>query len=361
MFAFACSNCQKTLKAPEEKRGSQTRCPFCKQAVVIPHAASTDIVAAPAAAPVAARIVTPPAPPAVAPVAVTVETLAKETPAGPPSSFFTDFQKDLGVTLAGAATSFVTVFLVWLIEANMNFSLYTISYCFVIPVGAILVGGVAASGYYVGAFFLGRRPSRWLLVNIVIISVLAFFEIHSLSYNSFVQSHPSFRGVGFFDYLAIVYQESEHQVRGSSIGKLGAWGYLEMLLEIGGFALGGVVVWALLVAQPYCEKCQRYLSRKGSQRRFSAHPLEHSSTAREMAKMALLGQVQQAIDLHAVSGTTGAERSSVMQSDVTVKRCTTCNVHWIGFSVKRKSGNEWQEDQSLAFSFFHHIEFDARG
>jgi hypothetical protein len=328
VFSFACPSCQQTLKAPEEKRGAQTRCPYCKQTVVIPLA---DPVPAAAVAP--------------APV---------EEKAGLARSFGGDFIKDLGVTAAGAATSFVTVFLVWLIERGFNFSLYTLTYCCVFPAGAMLVGGLAASGYYFGAFYLGRRPSPWLLLNIVVISVLAFFEIHSLTYNSLKVN------IGFFDYLAFVYQESEHQIRGSSIGKLGAWGYLEMLLQIGGFALGGIVVWALLSAQPYCEKCQRYLSAKGKQQRYSPDPVGFWATAKQMAELVAAGRVQEAIDLHAASGPASASKDAVIQSSVQVKRCTACNVHWIGFTVQKKSGNEWQEDETLKFASFHQAEFAVR-
>src|SRR2546430_7079932 len=48
--------------------------------------------------------------------------------------------------------------------------------------GALFAGFAGASGYYAGSVFFGQRPTRLLMLNIVIGSVLTFFFIHYLAY-----------------------------------------------------------------------------------------------------------------------------------------------------------------------------------
>ncbi|MBL8795200.1 MAG: hypothetical protein JNM56_14945 [Planctomycetia bacterium] len=330
MYAFACSSCQRTLKAPEEKRGAQTRCPFCKQSVIIPAAPPTPILdVLPADAAPAARGL--------------------------------DLAKDLGVTAAGALTSFATVLLLWLTEVFLGFSVYTISICCVVPAGAMLAGGLASTGYYAGARLLGRRPSPWLLLNMLVISVLTFFMIHLLTYGTLkLLGDPDPKLDGFFTYLGTVYQEAEHQLRGQKIGKLGAWGYLEMALEILGFAFGGFVVYGWLAMLPYCETCSRYLSAKGRQRRFSADLQSSTTVAKQVAELAQAGRPQQAIDLHAGSGAPKDDRNAVALSVVTVKQCQGCGIHWMELMRSQKKGNQWEEDEELKYSGFHRAELQVR-
>jgi hypothetical protein len=45
MFAFSCPKCQKTLKAPEEKIGARTKCPYCQCPVQVPSGPDAPVVA----------------------------------------------------------------------------------------------------------------------------------------------------------------------------------------------------------------------------------------------------------------------------------------------------------------------------
>jgi hypothetical protein len=68
-----------------------------------------------------------------------------------------------------------------LVEQRFGFSFYSWTFWFVIPAGALLSGFAGASGYLAGSLFFGRRPTRLLLLNIVIASISTFFFIHYLS------------------------------------------------------------------------------------------------------------------------------------------------------------------------------------
>jgi len=126
----------------------------------------------------------------------------------------------------------------------------------VIPAGAIISGGLAATGYYWGAKVFGRRPTCWLLLNMVAISVLTFFLFHFLTWLS-VKGQAGPAHASFFGHIATAYSESEMQIGHTKVGKMGGWAYLEIPLEIIGFAVGGFVVFIWLNLQPYCEACAR--------------------------------------------------------------------------------------------------------
>lgn len=73
--------------------------------------------------------------------------------------------QDLVVTAFGVVTSIATALLLFVVEQSFSVSLYTWTVWFVIPVGAMLAGFVAASGYYAGARLFGHRPTPLILTE----------------------------------------------------------------------------------------------------------------------------------------------------------------------------------------------------
>jgi hypothetical protein len=365
MLRFPCPRCGKVLQAPEEKAGAQTMCRYCREPLAVPAAAVAEAIAA---APVA---VSPPmatlvsAPPLAVLAALPTSPLAQHSPdAGSvePVSFGTAFSKDLGITAFGAATSLATAVLLWIVEITCNFSFYTISAVFVIPAGAMISGGLAATGYYWGAKLTGRRPTRWLLLNMLAISLFTFFLIHLLSYATLKMAAGDPLGnMGFFSYLGTVYRESEMQIQHRNVGKMGAWGYVEAVLEILGFAVGGLAVYGYLLAQPFCDSCSRYLTAKGKQTRYGADELAFGELLHQIGASVQGDRLQEAIDLHAAFGEAKAGKAALIQSGFEVKRCPVCDIHWASFTTLRKSGREWQADATLGFAGFHQEELQVHG
>ncbi len=358
MIRFACPSCQKPLSAPEEKAGVSICCPGCKQRLTIPG-----ITAVPTSpVPPAAMTLAPPVPTAPAaappsaplPVEVSEPLVLVESQPRTWDQWATSLEQDLGVTALGFCTSLATAILLWLVDITTGFSLYMFSACLVIPVGAMFSGGLAASGYYWGAKLFGRRPTCRLLLYMVCISLFTFFFMHFLTYASM-----KLLGVGgpehasFFSHIATVYRESEVRIRHTNIGKMGAWAYVEIPLEIIGFALGGLAVYGWLLAQPYCEACSRYMSKKGKQTRYTEDEDAFTALRGQIGELAETGKCQEAIDAHATFGTPKATKNAVIQSRFEVRYCHGCGLHWAGFSVQRKHGFEWQADTSLDFTSLH--------
>ena len=179
--------------------------------------------------------------------------------------------QDFTVAATGAATSFVTGAILVAIERSSGFSFYTLMSLGAIPVGAVLSGFVGASGFYLGARLFNHRPTKILLLNMVVISVATFFLIRYFSYYLLTIEGKLVRDfISFVDFLHI---ELSHN---------GSWGYLYAALQVIGFAAGGLAVFGYLNSLPYCEKCAKYLSDKESQTRLSLFAYKKAETTKTL-------------------------------------------------------------------------------
>jgi hypothetical protein len=151
----------------------------------------------------------------------------------------------------------------------------------ILPVGAILVGLVASSGYGIASWVIGVRIRKHLLWAILGIQVLAYFAGQYIEYRTIQPVAPLnanaeavlagkrppttgpilFRRISFPEYYhlsAINFAWSKDYGKGSG-EPLGMWGYFFRLLEIVGFAAGSLIVPGVLMAAPYCDLCQIYM------------------------------------------------------------------------------------------------------
>lgn len=261
--------------------------------------------------------------------------------------------EDFAVALCGFVTSLATAAILWFIEAHTGFALYTFTFWFVIPAGAILAGFAGASGYYAGAVYFGHRPTRLLLVNIVIASVVTFFLIHYLSYATLqIEGKRVSDYLSFSRYLDIVIRSTsmDFRLRAAEIGstgELGALGYVVACLQVLGFALGGFAVYRYLVSKPYCGRCSRYFSSKGSQVRYTgdaqALQLAVGGILEQMRNRAMAGAIEQ----HKSSGKPIPQKGDHLRSSFEVRFCKKCGQHWVKFAVEKKSGDNWKEVREL--------------
>jgi len=153
---------------------------------------------------------------------------------------------------------------------------------YIIPVGAILVGLVASSGYGIASWVIGVKIRKHLLWTILGIQVLAYFAAQYIEFRMIrpvapLNAHaeavmegrtptgtPLWRPIGFPEYyhLRAVTFAWAKRTGGGSGEPLGMWGYFFRLLEIVGFVGGSIIAPAVLGAAPYCELCQVYMKTK---------------------------------------------------------------------------------------------------
>lgn len=261
--------------------------------------------------------------------------------------------EDLLVGLCGFVTSLLTALILWWVEAQFGFAFYTWMFWFVIPVGALLAGFAGASGYYAGSWFFGHRPTRLLLLNIIIASLVTFFLIYYLSYVTLqIEGKQVSDYIPFMQYLDIAIRSTSMEFRFGSTGELGGLGYVIALLQIAGFAAGGLAVYGHLVLKPYCEKCSSYLSAKGEQVRYTGDPEGLQATTAQILQHIRSGAIASAIKQHSTFGNQAYQKNDHLRSVFQVRHCKKCGQHWIRFSVDKQSGNDWKEIPELTVAGF---------
>ena len=264
--------------------------------------------------------------------------------------------QDFAVAAIGAVTSLVTATILVAVERLTGFSFYTFAFWFVIPVGAILSGFAAATGYYLGARLFNHKPTKILLLNMVVISIATFFLIHFSSYYFLtVEDKPVRDYISFFDFLRIELSHASIQfgIRAHDIGEpveLGGWGYLYAALQVIGFAAGGLAVFSYLNSVPYCEKCAKYLSAKESQTRYSFFAERVLETTKTLLDCVATGRFQEAIAIHAAEPEDASGAS--FRSQIHIKRCKGCNLHWMKFTLSRHDKGNWKDISEAGFERF---------
>jgi len=267
--------------------------------------------------------------------------------------------EDLLVSVCGFVTSLLTAVILWWTETQFGFAVYTWMFWFIIPVGALLAGFAGASGYYAGSWVFGHRPTRLLLINMVLVSLTTFLLIHYLSYISLeVEGKRVSDYIPFTQYLDIMIRSTSMEFRvthsalkvGSS-GKLGALGYIPALLQVAGFAAGGFAVYAYLASKPYCEKCSRYLSAKGKRVRYTGDEHGLQAVAAQVFSDLRNGAITTALD-HQKSFGISACQGLHLRSVFAVRHCKKCGKHWVQFSVEERSGSDWKKIPELTAGGF---------
>ena len=267
--------------------------------------------------------------------------------------------QDFLVAGLGATTSIITAAILAAVELRFDFSLYSWMFWFVIPAGAILCGFAAASGYYLGARLFNHRPTGILLLNMVAISVATFFLIHYLDYFFLEIEGKAVRDmVSFSQFLEIEISHTavQFRLRTQALGgavELGAWGYLYAGLQMLGFAVEGVAVYFHLKTLPYCDSCSKYLAKKGIQTRYTASSETLTNAVKDILQCLSESRFQDAITAHAKrAGIDRYQKELVLRSQIQIKRCKSCNKHWLRFTVSKRTRDDWKDVDELGCQSF---------
>jgi hypothetical protein len=267
--------------------------------------------------------------------------------------------QDFLVAGLGAITSIITAVILAAIELRFDLSIYSWMVWFIIPVGAICCGFVAASGYYLGARLFNHRPTGILLLNMVAISIATFFLIHYLDYFFLEIDGKAVRDlISFSQFLDIEMSHTAVQfnVRAHPVGgavQLGTLGYLYALLQMLGFAFGGVGVYLYLKSLPYCDSCSKYLAKKGIQTRYTAHADVLTEAVKEIMQRLSEKRFQEAIAVHSrAAGVETFQKELVLRSQMQIKKCKSCDQHWLKFSVSKKTRDDWKDITELGYESF---------
>jgi hypothetical protein len=260
--------------------------------------------------------------------------------------------------LFGVVTSAITASILVFVELRFGWALYSFTFWFVIPAGAIGAGFIASSGYHFGSRLLNFRPNRNLLLAIVAISAGTFFFIYWLEYVLLTVDGNSISDtVSFGQFLnySLSHTSIRFGFRGHPIGDafdIGFGGYIYAALQIIRFALGGLVIYSHLTSLPYYEVCTLYLSKKGEQTRYFDNRKDMQNSIDGFLSKVQDKQFQQSIQFHAETGSAALKAVHVYSSTIKIERCKGCEKHWLKFSARHKTENDWKDISDLGYSTF---------
>jgi hypothetical protein len=265
--------------------------------------------------------------------------------------------QDLFVALLGAATSVLTAFLLAAVDRIFGIAIYSFVLWFIIPIGAILSGFAAASGYYFGAKWLNHRPTKVMLVSVVAVAVASFFLIHYLDYRFMaVNGRPVSEVLSFGGFLNVVLSHQSIEIGSGSHATsvaLGFGSYIYAGLQMIGFAVGGFGIYGYLESLPFCERCSKYMVEVRQQERFSNDLQKLNEFEAAIKKLADGGRPQEAITMHASFGDAKPTDIRVaLRSRIEIKRCTGCTRHWMGFTISKRGKNDWNDIAKTGFRSF---------
>lgn len=168
----------------------------------------------------------------------------------------------LPVVISGLITTSLALLGVYLLDVNASdFHIMGWYADYVLPVGAVIVGVVASSGYGLASWFSGVKITRSLLWIVLLLQVGAYFAAQYIEFRNLHLVHRSSgEAVGFFEYYdAVARSFAWKQENGTEGEPLGVWGYFFRGLEVVGFVAGGLIVPLVLRKAPYCADCQLYM------------------------------------------------------------------------------------------------------
>jgi hypothetical protein len=189
----------------------------------------------------------------------------------------------LWVLLAGLLTTAASLAGQYLLSAHSDVQIMGLYGDYVFPVGAMLVGLVASSGYALTSLWLGVRIRKGLLVTIVLLMLIAYFAAEFIEFKSRGQLFapndpntiavnpspdsvlPGYHPLGFWEYFhlkAINFTWKKENDKDKDNAPLGMWGYAFVLLGIAGFTCSGLILPVVIGARSYCEPCRRYMKRR---------------------------------------------------------------------------------------------------
>ncbi|HVY56524.1 MAG TPA: hypothetical protein VHA77_01605 [Xanthobacteraceae bacterium] len=255
------------------------------------------------------------------------------------------------ILLFAAAITCILAALVNVALARMiGLNFFTFKLWFVIPVGAMCVGMLGASGAILAARYFHIQPTIVDAVLMVVAAIATMVLIYYLDYTTFVLSDGR-KASDLFDFTSFVdlvlTKAHMRMGRGAGIdtGEVGELGYALAALEFVGFLVGGAATFLIIKGLWRCADCGSYL-RKLKSKSTKELTFEEASKLIELFKGGDLEMVQR------VMAWTPAHRSFDDKENraliaFNLFGCPTCKAEVISTHVSAFNGKEWKDVPEL--------------
>lgn len=261
------------------------------------------------------------------------------------------FNKELATNIFGIITTIIAIAICSWVEINWNFSIYSWMFIFILPVGAVCAGFVAASGYYFSAQIFHLPSSSKLTTNIVVTSIAAFFLIHYISYFFYELDGILIRErIDFLPYLDILLTGTSYTFLRSQIntGEVGSWGYVIAFIQFLGFTSAGIAVSQMLKEKPYCKDCSKYYSEKYNNSVFSSDGEKFLKDYIKLATLLKFGSLKKIGSSQIKIGSESSDNHHLLINFCIFQcSCKTKN-NYLKLSMKKLKGDDWETIENLS-------------
>ena len=248
-----------------------------------------------------------------------------------------------GVAACGLVTSILTALAVVAVSKITGFNIFTLSIWAVVPIGAILVGFAAASGYYFGSMYFHKRADLFLLLQMVVIAGLTQLLIYYMGYKTLVLDDGLLVSdfIPFGKYLDIYLTSAHYRVGRAMVdtGEVGSFGYWLAAFQFVGFLVGGFSLYTILSLKLTCQACNLYLRPLSKRKKFfpdtdSASAYYDALFQYPIDSPGFAALIQSEVDFKAQKGTVSIE--------TVLYGCPKCKAQLIEEKVQVFNGNEWK-------------------
>lgn len=254
----------------------------------------------------------------------------------------------IAIAIIGLSTSVLTAILSIVITEITGVAVSSFSMC-IIPIGAILTGVLAASGYYFSSLYFHRYPNFSLLLQMVFAAGLTQFLISYLSYIFLTLDDGTLLSskVSFLDYVHTAITKAQYRVgkSGATTGEVGSAGYWLAVVQSIGFLLGGFFIYAVLSAKPICPKCKLYLRSLASKKK-SFVGIESATTFASALYENPPGSPEFAEVLQ--DSSFDAPKNGTARAKITLFGCPGCDAQTIDVGVEVQGKNDWDRVEQLS-------------
>ncbi len=257
--------------------------------------------------------------------------------------------KSTGAAGFGLLTSVMTAGLNLAVLEYLDFNIFTLMVWFVVPMGAILCGMAASSGYYYGATLLHARPSVVLFIQMLMVAAFTQGLIYYLEYITWVLPDRTVVSdvITFAEYLDLSLTSATYSMgsSGSPGAELGQLGYWVAGLQLVGFMGGGALIFIFLKGRLMCEACDKYYWSVGS-------VTKQFDNQESFAKF--YDSIYEAIPnatsfsmLLGLQSSSGKTKQGSINHEISLLRCPECGNQVVVESVKVHNGSDWAEVPEL--------------